>query len=55
MAETTATETKTRKPIWSRPIAKVAIWVCGAIAVVAFGALYLARGDSPKAPPTPPS
>ena len=45
MAETTATETKTRKPIWSRPIAKVAIWVCGAIAVVAFGAAVIAAGE----------
>ena len=45
MAETTSTDPKSRKPLWSRPIGRVAFWVCGAIAVVAFGAAVVAAGE----------
>lgn len=45
MAETSAPDPKSRKPLWSRPIGRVAFWVCGAIAVVAFGAAVVAAGE----------
>ena len=44
MAETAAPDPKPRKSLWSRPIGKVAFWVCGVIAVIAFGAAVLAAG-----------
>ncbi|WP_300543105.1 ATP-binding protein [Maricaulis sp.] len=45
MAETAAPDPKSRKSLWSRPISKVAFWVCGAIAIVAFGAAVVAAGE----------
>ena len=44
MAETAAPDPKPRKSLWSRPIGKVAFWVCGVIAVIAFGAAVLGAG-----------
>lgn len=45
MAETTAPDPKPRKPLWSRPISRIAFWVCGAIALAAFAAAIVAAGE----------
>lgn len=45
MAETSTPDSNPRKALWSRPIGRVAFWVCGAIAVVAFGAAVVAAGE----------
>ena len=45
MAETSSPDRKARKSLWSRPIGRVAFWVCGAIALAAFVAAIVAAGQ----------